>query len=170
MKRLALLLALAGCSSVSVSADRDPAVDFSRLHAYAWMKRAPTSDPIAENTLVRNRVRDAVDAALAAKGYAKDDAGRADFLVDFETVTRRHVDVRSWPMWPHRRFGWGGWNEVEVDEYAVGTLVVGAIDPKTNDLIWRGTASRVLEGDSGSQTKIDEAVKALFEKFPSASR
>ncbi len=169
MKTAALLLAavaLAACSSLRVATDHDPKADFARLHVYAWAPRPKPANPVAENTLVANRIKNAVDAELAAKGFKKDDAARADFLVDFATATRRHVDVQSWPTWTRRRYGWSGWNDVEVYEYAVGTLVVGVVDPKTNELLWRGSASRALDEDSGSEKRVDEAVKALLADFP----
>ncbi len=172
MKRLALLIvvaALTACSSIHVATDHDAKADFSRLHAYAWAPREKPANPIVENTLVSNRIKDAVDRELAAKGFRRVDGRGADFLVDFATSARSHVDVRTWPTWCWGRVGrgFGGWHDrVEVIQYVQGTLVVGVVDPATNDLLWRGTATRALDEDSGSEKRVDEAVKAVLAEFP----
>jgi hypothetical protein len=51
-----------------------------------------------------------------------------------------------------------------------GTLYVGVIDPATNDLLWRGSATSVVDDESGSAKRIDEAVKALFADFPPVAK
>src|SRR6185436_20159955 len=96
---LAAALALAACSSVRVTTDHDANADFARLHAYAWAPRIKPPNPVVSDTLVGNRIRDAVDRELAAKGFRPVDAGGADFVVDFATAARDRVDVRTWPSW-----------------------------------------------------------------------
>jgi hypothetical protein len=170
-----LAVALAACASVHVTTDRDPKADFTRLHAWEWMPRTPPADPIRENTLVCNRIRDAIGRELSAKGFAAAEGGGADFRVGFETASKEHIDVQSWPSWCWGGFGrhrwWHGWSEdVTVTQYTVGTLVVGVVDPATGELLWRGTASGVVDEDSGSAERIDEAVTKLLAEFPPAAR
>jgi hypothetical protein len=176
MKRTALLiaaLALAACASYHVATDHDPKVDFGKLHVYSWAPRPKPADPVVENTLVVNRIRDAVDRELAAKGFRRADGGAPDFVVDFATAFRQRVDVWTWPTWCHGHFGHGfggGGHDVDVVDYVQGTLYVGVIDPATNDLLWRGSATSVVDDESGSAKRIDEAVKALFADFPPVAK
>ncbi len=170
----ACALALAGCASVRVATDHDPKVDFGKLHSWSFAPHK-TENPVVENTLVRNRIRDALERELTAKGFARTDSG-PDFLVDFVTATERSYDVVSWPGWCHCWFGHRGfgpgwdWHDVDVVEYTQGMLVVGMIDPKSDDLLWRGTATQVVDEDMGSPEKIDAAVKALLERFPPGAK
>src|SRR5262245_16185076 len=137
-------LALGACATYHVSTDHDEKADFARLRVYSWAPREKTENPVVENTLVVNRIHDAVDRELAAKGFRRAAPGPSDFSVDFATATRERTDVYSWPTWCHSHCGhfWGGWgNDVHVYNYVQGTLLIGVIDPSTNDLLWRGTAT-----------------------------
>jgi hypothetical protein len=72
-------------------------------------------------------------------------------------------------------YGWGnGWvggpNIVTYDE---GTLLIDFIDPKTRTMIWRGTASAVVNPDSSGEKKeelVREAVAKIMEQFPPAQK
>jgi hypothetical protein len=170
-----LVLALAGCASVHVTSDFDDTVDFSRLHAYVWAPQEKPADPVVADTLVENRIRNAVDRELAAKGYRRVDGAPPDFVVDFATAMRERVDYHSWPSWCwghyHYGYGWGygyhGWHDrVDVIQYVQGTLLVGMLDPTTNQLLWRGKATEIVDDKSGSEARIDEAVKLLLADFP----
>jgi hypothetical protein len=168
MKTASLLLALtlAACSSLDVASDYDDRVDFSRLSTWAWRGRAKRADPLSENTLVSNRVRDAIERVLAAKGYRPATDGTPDFVVDFATSSRQRVYVRPGMGWPSRR-RWGGpWRDTEVFDYLEGTLLVGVLDPARDELIWRGVATRDLDSESGGQAAVDEIVHALLAQFP----
>jgi hypothetical protein len=165
--------ALAACSSVRVATDRDASADFSRLHAFAFLPRNDAADPIADNGIVRKRIAAAISRELAAKGYAAADAGKADFLVGFETAERERIDVTTWPSWCTRGFGrrrfgpyWGWHDDVTVTQYTQGALVVGVLDPKSNELLWRGTATSVVDDDSGDEEHVREAVTKLLADFP----
>jgi hypothetical protein len=51
----------------------------------------------------------------------------------------------------------------------VGTLIVDLIDTKAKELVWRGSASRVVDADESPQTrevKVQQAVDKLFDGFP----
>jgi uncharacterized protein DUF4136 len=169
-KLLTLLLCalLAACSSVHVATDHDPDADFSRLRTWAWLPRTAPQDPILENSLVTNRIRRAIEAELAAKGFRHGE-GKSDFLVGFETASRDEVDVTTWPSWCCGGFRrrWGAWgHDVTVTRYTRGTLVVGVLDAASKDLLWRGTASRVLTEESGGEEQVSELVAELLEDFP----
>jgi len=50
----------------------------------------------------------------------------------------------------------------------IGTLVVDLVNPKTNELSWRGTASDQISASGAEQGQIQDAVAALFKNFPPA--
>ena len=47
-----------------------------------------------------------------------------------------------------------------------GTLVVDLVNPKTKEMVWRGTATDQVSGDGKDQGKVSEAVATIFKNFP----
>jgi len=72
------------------------------------------------------------------------------------------------------RFSWrwgGGFGSATttVNTYEEGTLIVDLFDAKTQEAVWRGTATQDLSSNPEKQSKnIDKAVQKLFSKFPPA--
>ncbi|MHC4972744.1 MAG: DUF4136 domain-containing protein [Planctomycetota bacterium] len=175
MPRIAVAaLLLAACSSVQVSTDFDPGADFAALKTYAWLPRKaqPTGDPRLDSTLLHERIRSAVDAQLAERGYKKTAAGRADFHVAYHTAVERKMDVDT----IYRGYGYGpdigGWNaghETVVFEYDQGTLLLDFLHPRSHRLLWRGSASAVVSESSTPEKRtklINSAVAKLLDRFP----
>jgi hypothetical protein len=177
-------LALTACSSVHVRTDFDPDTDFSRLTTYAWMARPGNAqDVLADDSLIRNRVMDAVDAELAAKGLRRD-ASSPSFLVSAHAGTRERMRVihspsSPWPWWGYgwRRSSFGGWGagvgwgtgwgyDTDVMQYTEGSLVLDFVDPARAELLWRGVATSVMDDEWGSEERIREAVRELLARYP----
>jgi hypothetical protein len=116
------------------------------------------------------RVRAAIDRTLAAKGLTKAD-GKPDLWVVLHTRTRNDTRITTWaPAWG---WGWGWrrgyWSTARVENIPVGTLVVDLVDTGRKELVWRGTASRVVDRDESPQERagyVQEAVDKLFAGFP----
>lgn len=165
-KALAIVvLAAAGCSSVSVSTDYDRDVDFARMRTFAWMPPAPSEpDPFGSNTIVKKRVTSAIESELASKSISRTD-GSPDFLVAVHGFVRDRLDVTSWPYGWGRRGMWGS-QRVEVSQYSEGTLVLDFVNPASKELLWRGAATSALDSSSGSPQHVDEAIHKLLDGFP----
>ncbi|MCI0635474.1 MAG: DUF4136 domain-containing protein [Actinobacteria bacterium] len=157
------LTALApGCSTISTTHDYDTTFDFSSLKYYAWIDG--TGD-IGIDDLNLRRVRAAVNRVLGAKGYVEA-AENLDFLVAVHGGTRSRVSISERQ---YGRRGWYGSGGVDVYQYDEGMLSVDVVDARQNQLVWRGTATKVLARDP-SPEKIEEtinlAVDRILEKFP----
>lgn len=159
---VALSAPLAGCSSISTSHDYDTNYDFSALKYYTWIDG--TGD-IGINELNLRRVRAAVNRVLGAKGYVEA-TENLDFLVAIHGDTRSKVSVSQ------RQYGRGGWygpGGVEVYQYEEGRLLIDIVDARKNELVWRGSATKVLSSNPTPE-KIDQtinrAVEKILEKFP----
>ena len=183
MKPLPLLtvliasLALFACSSISVSADYDPAADFSALRTWSWIpEEAPAegADPRVGNSLVSDRVTAAIDRTLQARGYQEVEQS-SDFQVGFSIGVR--IGLESAPSTSasvgygrYGRYGGIGYGTgTEVREYEEGTLVIDLIDPATGKLIWRGTAQARVSSDQSPESstkRINEAVEKVLAQFP----
>jgi len=175
------MLALAGCSTFSVSTDYDTSVNFSTYHAYRWQKadEAPAGkDLLAANPLVYRRVRDAVDRQLAAKGYLYRETGPVDFTVSAVATVREMARLEPGPeYWNFGYYrGRGGWYRTwwgdpmpYVDYYEEGALLIDITDTSKHELSWQGIVrGMVHDYDSPEQMKlrIEEAVGKLLLSFP----
>lgn len=146
---------------IDVKTDFDHHVNFSGYKTYSWAK-VDTPDP-----LWNDRVKDAVDRELTAKGWTEVASG-GDVSVVAIGTTREKPTLRTFydgfDGWM-----WGGFADATtyVENYTVGTLVIDMFDTRTKKLIWRGSASDVLSGKpEKDEKKVDRAVDKIFEHFP----
>ena len=168
-----VILALAGCARVSVTTDYDRSANFSGLRTYTWRpgKQQGTGDPRIDSTLLDARMRAAVDRVLAAKGYQKAaPEATPDFLVGYHAVVRQKTSIQTINTWYGYRVGArGGWPETYTHDYDEGTLLIDIIDPKTNQLLWRGTGTAVVDPTASPEKRerrINDAVDQILAKFP----
>jgi len=156
-------LALVGCmgSSMKVSTDYDRAANFAPLKSYSWRVEQQLPNPLNAQRLV-----DAIDANLKAKGFTKVESG-GDLTVTYHAATDRSVDVQSFQSGgPYSCWG-GCTTSTTVTPVTIGTLIVDVVDGKTNKMLWRGNATDTVSGDpKENEAKIQEAVHKMFEKFP----
>lgn len=172
---LAALLAAAvagGCSTIEVSSESDPGADFSRLSSYGWLPetRPPTGDSRLDGSLLDARVRSAVDTQLAKRDYRRVPPEAADFLVSYHAALEKKIEVDT--IYSTAGHGAGGSvveSEAVEREYEQGTLLLDVVDPKTRQLLWRGSASAEIGPDDAPEERrkrIEKAVAGMLERFP----
>jgi hypothetical protein len=181
---LVVAVILAGCSTMEISHDYDPKANFAGLKTYEWLKepQKPTGDPrIDGNTILQNRIHEAVDTELTARGFRKVTSD-PDFLVAYHVSLDRRRSVQTLnnyygygPGWgygygaAYRPGYWAGSPETYVYEYEEGTLILDIVDPKNKELMWRGSAQDEVHFKSTpekDQTQLNEAVHKMLESFP----
>ena len=158
----AAVLVLGGCaSSMKVSTDYDRAANFAPLKTYSWRIEQQLPNPLNAQRLV-----DAIDANLKAKGFTKVESG-GDMTVTYHAATDKSVDVQSFQSGGAYSC-WGGcMTSTTVTPVTLGTLIVDIVDTKSNKMLWRGSASDTVSGDpKENEGKIQEGVHKMFEKFP----
>jgi len=168
-----LVLVLAGCSRITVTAEHDPAANFGALHTYAWRPgpQQGVGDPRFDSTLIDKRVRPAIDRVLAAKGYQMAAPGTAaDFLVGYHAVVRQKTSGQTISRWYGYRVGGArGGPQAYAHDYDEGTLLIDVIDPATMQLLWRGSGTRVVDPQASPEKReqrINEAVDQVLADFP----
>jgi len=160
-------------SAQQVKTDYDRSANFAQYKTYSW-EQVKTKD-----ALDVDRVKSAVNAALAAKGWSKVDSGGDVSIIAVET-TQNQQSLNTFydgfgGGWGYRRFGGGGFGGLgeattTTETYKVGTLVVDLFDTKTKQLLWRGTSSDTLSNNSNKNIKnLDKGVEKMFKKFPPGS-
>ncbi|MCU1315509.1 MAG: hypothetical protein JWN63_831 [Candidatus Acidoferrum typicum] len=161
------LFALGTAFAQQVKTDFDHQANFSQYKTYSWQEVKPA------NSLWDARIKSAVDAQLAAKGWTQVDSGGDVAIVAIKTTqTQKSLQTFYDGMgggWGWRRFGGGGFGEATTTEqdYKEGTLVVDLYDAKTKQLIWRGSAEDTLSSKENKNEKnLDKGVAKMFKKFP----
>jgi Domain of unknown function (DUF4136) len=150
-----------------VKTDYDRTANFAQYKTYSW-EQVKTKDPLDVD-----RIENAVNAALAAKGWTKVNSGGDVSIVAME-MTRNQQTLNTFydgfgGGWGWRRFDGGGFGEATTttDTYKVGTVVVDLFDTQTKQLIWRGSSSDTLSNNSDKNIKnLVNGVNKMFKHFP----
>jgi hypothetical protein len=163
---IGLVFFLANASfAQEVKTDYDRAANFSQYKTYSWEK-VQTPDP-----LWVDRIKAAVNAALAAKGWTQVESGSDISIIAME-INRNHQTLNTFyddfgGGWRWRGFGGFGESTTTSETYTVGTLVVDLFDAKTQMLVWRGVSSGMLSDKSDKNIKnLNRGVEKMFQHFP----
>ena len=151
--------------------------DFTRSFPLQTLKtfefkdqRRISRDPLANNDIWANDVKDAIRRDLSEHGIVEARSGNPDFFVAFYVGLNNRYDMRyldyGMPVF-HRGFGWWGWPrgyDVWAVPYTQSTMIVDVIDARTNQLVWRGYDVDTLNTDHPDKT-LAKAVDNVLDKF-----
>jgi len=167
---LFFLAMLGAAFAQHVQTDFDQQANFSQYKTYSWQQIKPA------NSLWDARIKNVVDAQLAAKGWTQVDNGGDVSIVAMKTSkTQRTLQTFYDGFgggWGWRRFGGGGFGDSTTTEqdYKVGTLVIDLYDAKTKQLIWRGSAQNTLSDKATkNEENLNKGVAKMFKAFPPGS-
>ena len=151
----------------NVTYDFDRATDFTRLRTFAWVR-----GPIVLDEINHKRVVDAVNSQLTSKGLVRVEAtGRPDMLVAYHASFDSDVQITGFASgWGPYRFG-SHTGVARADEIVTGTLAVDLVDARTNTIVWRGTATKEVDGKADPNKRnrnINRAAERLFKNYPPA--
>jgi len=132
------------------------------------------NDVLRKNQLVLQRVYNAIDTVLIAKGFTKVESD-PDFVAYPHAGTQEKTDIQSWG-----NYGYGGWwgagpyggyggGNIDVTQYTEATVFIDMVDNKEKKMIWRGTGTGVVNPPSSpeeSTAKVNDAVSRILENFP----
>jgi hypothetical protein len=151
-----------------VKTDYDRGANFAQYKTYSW-EQVKTKD-----ALDVDRIKSAVNAALAARGWTQVDSGGDVSIVAIET-TRNQQTLNTFydgfgGGWRWRGFGGMGEATTTTETYRVGTLIVDLFASKTKTLLWRGSSTDTLSNNSDKNIKnLDKGVEKMFKQFPPGS-
>ena len=129
-------------------------------------------DPLANNDIWANDVREAIRHDLTTRGMTEVSNGNPDFYVAFYVGLQDRYDISSlgygMPVF-HRGFrsGWWGWPrdyDVWAVPYKESTVIVDMIDAHTNQLVWRGYDTDTLNTKNPDKT-LSTAVDNVVARF-----
>jgi hypothetical protein len=172
--------ALAACNSLPVRTDINPNMSVANCHTYAFADEhvANTDQPSAfGNPLNAERLRQAIEANMAAKGFQKAvDRKSAECVVGYAMGTRQVFDDYygnfgiGWGWgggWGRR--GWGGGFGYDGPYVRDETRIsIDLFDARSKIPIWHASVSQSVSDLTGPNAveKINAAATAIFTKFP----
>ncbi|WP_158224709.1 DUF4136 domain-containing protein [Agaribacterium haliotis] len=171
---MTLVLLVACTTNPVVQTQSSPGLDMSRYQTFGFFSPLST-DQNGYSSLVTQTLKDATRSALEAKGYVYQEQNPS-MLVNFTTTTKEKMNVDSepamMPIFPLRAglYGpWGGYGDIDVNQYEDGTLLVDLVDASKKQMIWQGTASSIVESSPEANSKhLRSAISDMMAKLPEA--
>jgi len=167
------LLVGSGSAMASAHSDYTKSFPLQTLKTFEFKdQRRISRDPLANNAIWANDVKDAIRHDLAEHGIAEAASGNPDFFVAFYVGLQDRYDMQyldyGMPVF-HRGFrtGWWGWPrgyDVWAVPYTQSTVIVDVIDAHTNQLVWRGHDVDTLNTSHPDKT-LSKAVDNVMERF-----
>lgn len=164
-------LLVACASTPTVHTDHDSNAQFGSYKTYSWAIKPETASPLNQQ-----RIIDGVDSQLRAKGLSQVASGGDLAVAAHVTSTQKTTLDTMYTGTGMGGWGWrGGWgggmgmasSTTQVRNYDVGTLIVDLFDAKTQQAVWRGTASGTVSGDPEKNTAaIDAGLVKMFASYP----
>jgi hypothetical protein len=178
---LLLALAVGSCAStievrtiVAPEASLTTQRTFRLLDAPVRRDGRPTTgadDPMVNNSIANRALRERITRAFTARGYQLVER-EPDLVVAFYASAREALDVAVWDYgfpvrsrWPRPMY------QQVVTEVTEGSVVVDVIDPRTQELLWRGEGRARLSSDPAENVKeLARAAEKVVRKYPAARR
>jgi hypothetical protein len=169
---------MAGCATVDAKSRKAEGVNLSQYRTFDFAEANHPSDTRFFTPANEARVKAAIRTQLEKRGLRLAEPADLQFCVYLKTITRKidkaNPSVDSGSLGSDLRTYYGlkydnSWGAQNVVDYPEGTLVVQAVDVKTNRKVWEGITTGVLYRDRPEkqvEARIGEAVAGMFKDFP----
>jgi hypothetical protein len=170
---LPVLLVATGCATISVATDFDHTVDFARYRTFTVAGGQLNVNGVSDNgnTLVKDRIKNALVATLRGKGLVEA-TERSDLIVGYWAGARSRTEIEGMPpyapeMGPYWYGGWWGpgYTQWWTRTYEEGTLVIDLVDQATHRLVWRAYARTEIKPPV-TEERVRQLVENAFKSFP----
>lgn len=164
------LIIITGCSSISVTNDYDPAIDFSKYSTFSLYEGTIEGSALESAPLIKKRVLEAISNEMIKKGLTSTDSENADLIVYAQAGTAEKMNVTDYG------YGYGSWwgpypygRNIDVSYYTQASVIIDLVDNVKDELVWRGIGTGVVQ-ESGTpeerQENIDYAVSEILSQYP----
>jgi hypothetical protein len=156
---------VASCATTQVKTHRDPEAPLASYLSFKVEGGEVVEHGVAEHpdSVANDSVEIALHDALTDKGLAPNDA-QPDLLVRYK-ASAQGVTVFGAPNLTQNEI-WT--NQGERDRYIENVVVIDLIDPDTDELVWRSTAT-AEDADFAKPEQVAKIVKEALKKYPSRS-
>ncbi len=150
--------------------------DFEAMETFQWQV-TPESSLENVNPFMHSRIIAAIEYELTAGGLTEVNSN-PDVYVTYHTSSedRVRISTDSWGYgvggygrggWGYYGYGYGGpvSTTTRVHEYEEGTLVVDIWDAEEQELVWRGSVTRVFsENVNKAERQVVKAIKRMADR------
>lgn len=172
-----LFLLMWSCSpATNIHSEPAPGFALSTYRQFAFMDVDATGDNLGRNYAGHvHFLKQELARQLELRGLQPaPSADEADLLINLGIVVDRQVQTRETDIISdppryigQRRYTWQS-REVEVGRYTVGSVSVHLVDPVQNELVWQGTAERVIsDKPERLREQIEKGIERLVQEIPS---
>lgn len=167
------------CSSngISSSSTKTKGVDLKKYKTYAWVKPANADDEVRKDDKLYGRlILQLCNEELTKKGF-KLDTLNPDAVFIFDTRVEDRVSYSQTPQ-VSVGIGFGGpgyyggfaapvaGGDLVQHQYQEGMMFIEMYDTKSQQLLWKGWASKKITYSSDVETDIRNATKHIFIRLP----
>ena len=136
------IFALAGCATLQVQTDYDPALSVPQLSTDWVDQEADASgDPAVDSPLLKRHIRDAVEGELGRMGYRKVTSDTPDFRIAYSVIAEEKERIDGsygYGSYGYGPYGFGGLYGYPRSSYrgsfGFGFEVTPEVDPKVMGL------------------------------------
>ncbi len=165
-----ILLAV-GCGSPRIDTEYDRQHDFSTLRTFDFVPEPEERpEPVPPGLgLLRVQIIESVIAKMESLGFRQAGGEQPDVLIAIHIVGPQWVERRreSALVGSSHFFELAYQRELLTSHhFKEGTLVLDMVDPESSRLLWRGWATRVIDGPDVAGERFREAVHSMLAKFP----
>lgn len=183
MKQLTILLVIfasalvAGCASKpNIESDYSDEFNFAFLQTYYLIPaNGATYQGQPGISLDEQRIETAITDALEMRGMKAVARDQAEILVSYHLTSKDRTRIRTYHNnfnyygRYHRRYWGAGWgNDIDVDQFTEGQLLIDLVDPKENRVVFRSIGKKRVR-KSTVEEKVESAnlyVQAMLAEVP----
>ena len=171
------LMLCTGCHSINPSYAYTTDAQFNQLQSFAWYPESEyeRTGIVKTQPAIDQTIRSILENTLKENGYiqVKRDP---DFYITYHAAIERKLSAYDLNKFFSSPYGtkntyWQNWSDpfAMSRDYEKGTLIIDIIQPRAQQLIWRGTATAnyFLEPkDRVNIPNIEAAARAILDGFP----
>lgn len=162
------LVLLVGCTTLKINVDYDESFAFEKQSSFVIKHNTKEGD----DTLTNDRIINAIRGNLEVKNYKENDKDEADLIFVFHTSVKDKMELQT--DYNHMgfgryRFGGGMTTTTTSYNYTEGTLIIDALNPKNQKIVWRvvGTMElKEIKTPKEKEDSINKIVAKLLKSFP----
>ena len=157
------------CSSITVTDDFRKNADLTSYKTFNWISRSKPSFIVREaeppnRGLIEKLLKESVNKQLTIRGFSQK-SDSPDLLISYlfgaDITSKNDLLYKA-----------GNQDNLNVQQYTKGAILLDFVDGKTRELLWRVDASDI-EGRNPTPDKIEKTINKtvvkMFKNFPSSS-
>lgn len=148
--------------SAKVEVEAVATADFAAYKTYAWLPVTERPANFADHT----RIMQTIEGELAAKGFAKDAAGKPDVFVGYSATSKKKVKGESYAQNSSSRGPSDVRTMVDFKRVEEQTIVIELRDGKSREPVFTGTWRDALERSDAVALQLVGAVKKILAEYP----